>query len=462
LLFVLSICAACASLAWGIGNLLLPNTDAEHPPLERVAIRLVLGYSSNLVLVLFGLELTSALWFSLLLGSAGIARSLLSRNSLPLDFSDRARFALAAGLLLIFAIPILSSPLADWDARSIWFFHARIISLDAGIHRRAAWAASELAWSQPDYPKLVPTLAAEVVSLAGFWNEYVPKGALLLLLAPPVALLASAFEWSAAWLLLAVSWLLGQDSLLWNGYMDGFLAIYIAGAAWQLSVFLRDGLKPSLATGLGFLGIACSLKNEGILFSFAVLGTFFAASLLRGGTWVRALTLRPLSIPITALVAMAPTALWASLKLSWGLHNGLGIGSMAWLLRLKGRVLDGRSTTYVMHALLFSESAAWKAACVFFVATTLLALRRRVSAAPFHAFGAAFASFLALCIIYLATPFDLEWHINTSASRTMRTVVALMMTSIAFILRALITPINSSSRSPNAPRALSSTPLSFH
>jgi len=42
-------------------------------------------------------------------------------------------------------------------------------------------------FSHPDYPLLVPILAAQAANLAGFWNEQLPKSALVLLLVPPLA-----------------------------------------------------------------------------------------------------------------------------------------------------------------------------------------------------------------------------------------------------------------------------------
>jgi hypothetical protein len=87
---------------------------------------------------------------------------------------------------LLFLSPILCEPLREWDARSIWFFHAKMIYEANSIGLSAGWQHPSIIFSHPDYPKLLPALAAQVTYVMGFWNEYIPKTSLFFMLVPGV------------------------------------------------------------------------------------------------------------------------------------------------------------------------------------------------------------------------------------------------------------------------------------
>jgi hypothetical protein len=93
--------------------------------------------------------------------------------------------------LTIVCLPLwvyfLVRPLWGFDARNLWFFQGRIIYLD-GAFPFSDWSklichpGPQLPLCpHPDYPKLVPILAALVATLFGFWNEYLPKLCLIIL-----------------------------------------------------------------------------------------------------------------------------------------------------------------------------------------------------------------------------------------------------------------------------------------
>jgi len=71
-------------------------------------------------------------------------------------------------LVALIAVPICSESLQDWDARSIWFFHAKVIWFDHGVHSSAFWAEPRYVYTHKDYPILVPLLAARFADYFGF------------------------------------------------------------------------------------------------------------------------------------------------------------------------------------------------------------------------------------------------------------------------------------------------------
>ena len=89
-----------------------------------------------------------------------------------------------ACLLAVYYLEILAEPLFHWDARSIWFFHAKMIWADGALRRSTGWNHPSLAFSNPDYPKLVPAIAAQLAYVKGYWNEFLPKGSLFVMLVP--------------------------------------------------------------------------------------------------------------------------------------------------------------------------------------------------------------------------------------------------------------------------------------
>ena len=91
-------------------------------------------------------------------------------HSAPSRFDFGAEFCCFAVLGLLAASTLLV-PLTAWDARTIWFLHAKMLYFTGGLIKEGGWTAPWWAFSHPDYPLLVPILAAQATSLAGFWNE---------------------------------------------------------------------------------------------------------------------------------------------------------------------------------------------------------------------------------------------------------------------------------------------------
>ena len=64
--------------------------------------------------------------------------------------------------------------------------------------------------------------------MVGFWNEYLPKFALVLLLPVPILAVLGLAETPGAMALAAVGFLAVGDRYLGNGSMDAYLALYAA------------------------------------------------------------------------------------------------------------------------------------------------------------------------------------------------------------------------------------------
>jgi hypothetical protein len=101
-----------------------------------------------------------------------------------------------------------------------------MIWVSGALRAGADWSHGSLAFSHPDYPKLVPAIAAQLAFLKGYWNEFLPKASLIVMLVPLLLRIFSFQRPSLSFLLLPVLFFASFGAWLWNGYMDGYLALY--------------------------------------------------------------------------------------------------------------------------------------------------------------------------------------------------------------------------------------------
>ena len=85
-----------------------------------------------------------------------------------------------------------------------WFFHAKMIWTQGALNEYAGWTDPSLQWSHPEYPKLIPALAAQVAFLKKYWNEVIPKASLFIILVPALFWVFSFFKKNLNFLLLVL------------------------------------------------------------------------------------------------------------------------------------------------------------------------------------------------------------------------------------------------------------------
>ena len=176
----------------------------------------------------------------------------------------------------------LGSVTTDWDARSVWMFHAKRIFFDNSLY-------SGFDNYQPEmmnaYPLIAPALSATFAKIIGHWNEIFPKSTNLLLLLPALLIQSSFlknYKLNLIWLMFI---LLFSGRILVNGRTDGLVAMYfVTNCILIFNLFLEKNLdyasktdnKKShrlflLITGI-FSGIILTLlKNEGLALMFLIL-----------------------------------------------------------------------------------------------------------------------------------------------------------------------------------------------
>ena len=232
---------------------------------------------------------------------------------------------LVAGMISFYAIRLLSLSIVDsYDAYHVWFYQAARVFFQNSIDVRPLGmkALDIYHW---DYPKLVIALSAQVMSVAGYWNEFLPKLAFVPVLLAAFIGIFSFFSWRLSFLYLVCFGVLSLGETLWNGYMDGTLVLFAA-----VPLFFSAGRSADrsrldwLAASLG-MGLLCLIKAEGnlVVVCFAVVAAIIAARSFRAELLARAVALEWRALWFFA--PFLPAALWTVEKAHWGLHSYLDV-----------------------------------------------------------------------------------------------------------------------------------------
>lgn len=246
-----------------------------------------------------------------------------SRKGVALDWADGAAvpwyvpalFVFAAVLALtMFVSAAAYNPHGDEGAWSIWDLRARFLFRGGAFWRQAF--LSQLAWSHPDYPLLLPGLIALCWKLVGHDSTDAPVAVAFLFGLGTVGVLVSALGVlrGKALALIAGTVLLGTASfvaLITALYGDVPLSFYILATLALLCLQDRYPENPrfSLLAGL-MAGFAAWTRNEGIFFVAAVIVARIIAWLrFREGAQMGA------QLPRLAIGLAAPLAVLVTFKL---------------------------------------------------------------------------------------------------------------------------------------------------
>lgn len=402
---------------------------------------LAIGILVNYLLVLGFESLRTALVAGCVLAAAGLLLGLRSlferRGRQPFSLPRTWVWSLPlAYVVALYGVLILTLPLKHWDARSIWFFQAKIIFFQGALTEQSGW--SELLDAHADYPKLLPTLAAQVAYVSGYWNEFLPKAALLVLLVPAAAGYFAFFKRPISWVFLISMAFFPTYTEIWNGYADSYLALY-AGLAILALCRWSDSRRPcDLLLGFAALGIVSCLKNEGSLYLVCAAAAFCAVGLL-GKTKREDRSPSPidrLSFGYLTVVMLAGQSAWLVKKTAWGLHGDLGL-SGGYLAEAWTRTIDGESFGVVVRNLFQTRELV----CVLIpLAMGIIAARFFRVRIPHTMWLPVFAAtlyLLGVVVVYLGTPYELSWHLLTSSGRTVLPILVTYSVATFLVLDAI-------------------------
>jgi hypothetical protein len=426
-------------LGYLIANFLCFRND-HSPFIEKIPFILTTGFLINHFIFLVVQSLKLSLLIGLIISFCALVwlftqkwpefKSVYKKNRFPLIF--------IFFILLLYYFTILLEPLKWWDARSIWFFHAKMIWSAESINLNAGWLNQFI--PHADYPKLIPALAAQLSYVLGYWNEYSPKLSLFLILIPPVFWIFSFYSRSFSFLFLVLVFPFGLYFWLWNGSMDGYVAFYSAVSMLLLGRYFKHRRQLDLMSSISCLALISNLKNEGML--IGLIGMFSIALMeLSSGKFKLSELKKYFSIYRLSwlTVIISPSIIWSVVyKNKWGLANDLKIGTMESFSSIISRFSDGVSFPLIIEKTIFHDGSSVLLSLVtFIVSIFLLKASKRYVDNWIPALITAFVYYFGLVAIYLLTPADLNRHLDASVQRTMLTVSSCIIAGTFIIFNEL-------------------------
>lgn len=307
-----------------------------------------------------------------------------------------------------------AEPLGGWDGWAIWNMHARFM-LRAGSHWPELMSAPQLNWTHPDYPRLVPASVARLWAWQGGEASWVPALVSVAFAGATVALLIGALarlrQRSVAWLgglvLLTTPFYVTFAA---NEHADIPLASFML-AAVVMAVLGNDTPRAAGGWALAGIGAGCAAwtKNEGQLFAAVmagVSGLYF---------WRTRATEAARSFFVALALALLPVV-YFKLRLAPGNDLMLTAAGSRW-----SQLVDPARHAMIAAALWrdLGRFGEWQFAPWLTLALPLAAWRARVrlrgaERLVFAVLGLMLAGYYS---VYLASPLDLAWHLDSSFVR---------------------------------------------
>lgn len=396
------------------------------PYFHELAILMISGLIINYGIVLLVQSLKTSIIISSVLAFIGIYCYLISlkktikRSDFTSNFFIKLFGIILAGSLFIG--PIIFQPLIDWDARSIWFLHAKMIYSAGSFNQTIGWLHPSIYFSHVDYPNLMPTLAAQIPFLMGFWNEYLPKLSLLFLLVPAITLLFTFYKRSFSFLVLITLIPFSFATRLWNGYMDGYLILYFSLSMLLLGRYYKASKPFDLISSVFCLIFLLYLKNEGVLAVISgSIALFFTLVIKKNKFSIRTMVKENYPLIIGLVLLLLPFGIWNLYKYQWGITNDLALGSSQTFLQFLNRINDGSYKTIIKSVYRQMHNGIMLVSLLSF---TSIALKKKIPSEILPIIIAAGVYCLGIMTIYMVTPWELNWHLLTSVDRTVLSVTA--------------------------------------
>lgn len=324
-------------------------------------------------------------------------------------------FAVCLIDLVIFS---LSNPHGYWDAWAIWNLRARFL-FRAGEYWREAFNEN-LSWSHPDYPLLLPGAVARCWTYLGGDPTAAPATIAILFTLSTTALLAAAIALfrGAASGLLAGLLLLSTDYYLRHGaiqYADTAVSFFVLATLVLTYFHSRDSTGSARFLAPAGLSATCAAwtKNEGSVILVCWLVSLFVARILPGprGSRIRShFALAGGLLPVAAILFYFKIVLAPMNDLAGGLSNKM----------LHEHLTDSRRYGEIL--LFFGKNLVElsRGAGPLLLIYLCLVGRARDRAGRrglIAAVSTLTLMFLAICMIYVVTPQDVTWHMETSGRR---------------------------------------------
>lgn len=341
------------------------------------------------------------------------------------DPKEAAGLLLIIVLLFILFLPSLHKGL-EWDAWAIWAFKAKAFYADGKISSLFLSDIDRYGYSHPDYPLLVPIVKYWIYFHLGHINDHVIRLVTLAFwiamlgyfystlsdhIKMPIALLSMA--------LLSFTWPLTTNVLMSSA--DTIQAFYNLLGMVYLYQWIERGDRNSLWTGVIILSAGINVKNEGLAFWLSAAGALLVISSFRFLNKREIKTLYPLAGFL--LTGILFSGLWIIVKKYAGIGSELfskGIPAMDTIIGRSGEIV-----IYYLGQIININYPGWGLIWVFLILALLKIIvcgDLKRESFQFCLFTC-FSHMLILFAIYCISPYDLDYHMQTSGDRTLLQLV---------------------------------------
>lgn len=319
---------------------------------------------------------------------------------------------LAAAIVLVPYLVALRRPPVDWDAHSIWLFHAEWFGHGGRVARDAV---GEVVFSHPDYPPFLPATMGVPSFLAtgGLdWRAAQLVGTLQAMSASLLLLLGFARAYGST----AMAWLAGAVPLtvlalrsgagIANAEADHFVAVAV-GAAAVLLLWDREGRAYPL--GILMATVAVLGKGEGT----AIASLLCLVVLWRQRGWRRVLAVVPIAAGLSW--QLLARALGATSTLTAGQPITHSLGDLV--------ARASQATGDIATELAWSSVAAVCTLAAWWV------VRHRDRVDLLAVALLAWVGAASVVAVYAIGPYDIDWWLGSSVYRA---------TSTSFLLLCIV------------------------
>lgn len=346
-------------------------------------------------------------------------RTLISDRGI--DWFDLTLMVAAILIAATYLLALVTQPVTAWDGIAMWLYKAKLFYAQHAVDLSPIRGSADMP-RHLDYPPLFPLMIDTVYVLFGRVDDVVGKGVNFLYLVAAVGTCTTAVTSYAgrrlaivsAFLLVAMP--LFSVALLFSTYMG--YADYAVAVCMMISLIflhraeLRDGVG-SVTLAVVFATIAALTKNEGLVFLLIVLVlvALRARPARRRSEWVNRGRLQQLAL---AAAVLLPLVAWQGYVRSIGVHSDL-LAARNWHQLLPA--LPSRALTifrFARHTFSFHNDYPWLLASYLFSGIFFVMGRFRAGR---DIFLAVTAQGIGYFVVYLLTPLDLTYHLNTSFDR---------------------------------------------
>ena len=327
-----------------------------------------------------------------------------------------------------------AAPHGEWDAWSIWNLRARFLFR---AQEFVSPFSAAIEWTHPDYPLLVPSVIALLWHAGGAESTLITGVAGLLFVVSTIAvpLFAVRLLRGPGLAVLCALSILSATSLVRIGaslYADVPLAAFIVIAGSFLVYGLEtESAGPVFLAGLA-AGFAAWTKNEGLLFCISLAAAHLLSVSGMPDFRRRLRTLLPLLAGILTVLAIV-----GYFKLRMAPANDLVNASNRAVLSVRMVDFNRYWVTFWAFAgeFLTFGNVLVPPVIVFSVWLALVRLRSAVAGTALLPLVAVSIQLAGYFVVYVATPNDLDWQLNTSLPRLLLHVWPLAVTGIFLISR---------------------------